>query len=125
MSCEWRLKSDGLERGRSNSQSIHSSVRRLLSAVQTINPVLNEPSRLVFVSISADLVFDYGISEVIRKIARGGHVLFLLHVLSGTGSFGQNLQLVLDRLESSETGSTETDIRSGWEIRTRTNSSVA
>ena len=38
--------------------------------------------------ICADLVFYYGISEVVRKIAHGGHVPFLLCLLGGTSPFG-------------------------------------
>ena len=45
---------------------------------------MSEPSRAFF-DIGADLVFDYGISEVIRKVTHGDHVL--LRRLSGTGGF--------------------------------------
>ena len=41
-----------------------------------------------FSNINADQVFDYGVSEVIRKIASGGHISFLLRVFRGLGLFG-------------------------------------
>ena len=45
-------------------------------------------SSCVHLDICADLVFYYGISEVVRKIARGGHIPFLLRLLDGTSPFG-------------------------------------
>ena len=50
--------------------------------------------------VVADLVFNYGISEVIRKVACGNHVPFLLHAFGGCGK--SVLQLILDPFESSE-----------------------
>jgi len=60
---------------------------------------------------NTDLVFDDDISEVVCKITYGDHVSFLLHVLSVTGAFRYKLQLVLDPLESSETGLMQALIR--------------
>ena len=50
----------------------------------------------------ADLVFDYGIPEVIRKITHYGHAPFLLVGLCLAGVLRQELELILDRLEGSE-----------------------
>jgi len=43
-------------------------------------------NRLRFLDIGADLIFDYDISEVICKIARDGHVPFVLRVIGGSGA---------------------------------------
>ena len=48
---------------------------------------MSEPSRMRFFNISSDLVFDYGISEVIRKIAGDGRIPFVLRMFSGAGAF--------------------------------------
>lgn len=75
-------------------------------------------------NIVSDLVFDYGVSEVIRKVTHGGHVPFFLHILSGTGAF-KELQLVFDPLESSEVTSACMLVCSGRRIHTRIDFSVA
>jgi len=46
-------------------------------------------ARFVYIYSSADLVFDYGISEVICKIAGGGHVPFVLRIIGSVGAFGK------------------------------------
>ena len=84
---------------------------------------MNYPVR-VFHNI-ADLVFDDDISEVVCKIAYGGHVSFLLRVLSVTGAFRYKLQPVLDPLQSSDTSLMGTLVRRGLKIRTRISSPVA
>ena len=48
---------------------------------------MSEPPCVYHLDTSTDLVFDYGISEVVCKIAHGGHVPFLLRLFIGTGSF--------------------------------------
>ena len=73
--------------------------------------------------ICADLVFDCGISEIIRKITYGSYVSFLPLLIGGARPFGQKLQLVIDSLESSETALAWT-VRGRFRARTRTNFSV-
>ena len=68
-------------------QSIYSSARKLLSAAQTIGRTMSEPL-CVRLSAFSYLVFNYGISKVICKIAHGGHVPFVLHIFGGSGAFG-------------------------------------
>jgi len=44
--------------------------------------------RACILGICDDLVFDDGISEVVRKIARSGHIPFLFRPFGGTSPFG-------------------------------------
>jgi len=57
-------------------QSAYGSARTSRSVVQTGRFIMSEPPRAC--GTAADLVFDYGISEIIRKIAHGGHIPFFL-----------------------------------------------
>ena len=52
----------------------------------------------------ADLVFNYDIPEIIRKIAHIARVPFILRRLACNGTFGKVLQLVFDVLESPRIG---------------------
>ena len=74
-------------------------------------------------AICADLVFDYCIPEIIRKIAYAGHIPFLPLLFDGARPFGQKLQLVLDPLENSETALAWT-VRGGCRTRTQTSFSA-
>jgi len=48
---------------------------------------MGEPSRMRFFNAGTDLIFDYDISEVIRKIAHGDPVLLLPRVPGSTRVF--------------------------------------
>ena len=69
--------------------------------MQTIYFTVSEPS-YGYEDIT-DLVFYYGIPEVIRKITHRGHPQFLLGRICLAG-FGQELELILDCLEGSAFG---------------------
>jgi len=53
-----------------------------------MNHTMSEPPCAQPLDTGAYLVFDYGISEVVRKITHGGHGPFPLRLFSNTGSFG-------------------------------------
>lgn len=57
-------------------QSVYGSARTSHFVVQTRKFVMSEPPRAC--GTLADLVFDYGISDIIRKIAHGSHIPFFL-----------------------------------------------
>ena len=51
---------------------------------------MSEPP-CAFLNTGAHLIFDYDISEVIRKIAHGNPAPLLLHVPGSAGLLGYNL----------------------------------
>jgi len=57
-------------------QSAYGSARTSHSVVQTGRFIMSEPPRAC--DTAADLVFDYDISEIIRKTAHGSHIPFFL-----------------------------------------------
>ena len=75
--------------------------------------------------ISADLVMEDDVSQILCEIGYGNHVRSLVVVLIGPGLLRQKLQLVLYSLQSSGAGSTGAILNGERERRTRINFSVA
>ena len=75
------------ENGPCDSQSVCNSARILLPVARTMNRIVSDSS-CARLDVYADLVFYYSISEVVRKIAHGGHISFLLRLFGGTSPFG-------------------------------------
>ena len=72
---------------------------------------------------ATDLVFDDCIPEVVREIARGDHILFLLLIPDRTGASRQDLQFVPDPLEGSEAWLARRALPNGRKARTHTSHS--